>query len=334
MHRKRFTAFKGDLYMVSNTTANSLVSPFGLKSEDGYVWLKGNPHSHTTNSDGRVSPQERVDGYIEHGYDFLCITDHGTITPINSVTCPDNFILIQSAELHPQNPFGGQPHHFLAFNIKEHIEAPKMPPQHVIDQVKEQGGSIWLAHPYWSSVNIIQDTLPLHGLAGVEVFNTTCQCAGRGESSVHWTDWREKENKLYPAIGSDDSHAADTEERDTYRGWTMVRVKELTAGAIIEAMEKGSGYSSSGPEIHDIQLKRVDESKDDRVVVEATVRSSEARRIVAVCDTFGTEYRNKGRAFKSAAFNLPPNARWVRFEVVGPDGSKAWSNPFDLTSFK
>ena len=32
--------------------------------------------------------------------------------------------------------------------------------------------------------------------------------------------------QLLPALGNDDSHAADSEERDTYQGWTMVRVKE------------------------------------------------------------------------------------------------------------
>ena len=32
------------------------VDPFGLKDEDGYFWLKGNLHSHTTNSDGAVEP--------------------------------------------------------------------------------------------------------------------------------------------------------------------------------------------------------------------------------------------------------------------------------------
>ena len=66
------------------------------------------------------------------------------------------------------------------------------------DEVRDQGGSIWLAHPYWSSVNIIRDTLPLQGLAGVEVYNTTTRRHGRAESGVHWDDWMEQEEKLYP----------------------------------------------------------------------------------------------------------------------------------------
>ena len=164
---------------------NSLSDPFALGDDDGYTWLKGNLHCHTTNSDGKPPPQERLDGYVGQGYDFLCLSDHNDITRVDTVSAPDDFLLIQGAELHPSNPFGGQVHHFVSLNIHEDMDARSMPPQMVIDAVNEQGGSIWLAHPHWSSVNILRDTLPLTGLAGIEVFNTTCRRHGRGESSVH-----------------------------------------------------------------------------------------------------------------------------------------------------
>lgn len=317
--------------MATNSPDNGLVSPFDLASEDGYVWLKGNLHSHTTNSDGKVSPQERLDGYVKQGYDFLCLSDHNNITFVESVTAPEDFVRIQGVELHPDNPFGGQRHHFLALNMREDMDARNMPPQYVIDEVKRQGGAVWLAHPHWSSVNILRDTLPLNGLAGIEVFNTTCRCAGRGESSVHWDDWMDLEDRLYPALGNDDSHADEAQERDTYQGWTVVRVKERSAQAIVDALERGACYASTGPEIIDIQLRRADTSTEETRVAEATVRSSEAQRIFAVSDAFGTEYREGGGTFEEATFSLRRNARWVRFEIVGPDGSKAWSNPFDLT---
>ena len=91
---------------------NPQVSPYDLSDDDGYMWLKGNLHSHTTNSDGKPSPQERLDGYVNHGYDFLCLSDHYKITRIDTVKAPDEFVLIQGAELHPSNPFGGTGHHF------------------------------------------------------------------------------------------------------------------------------------------------------------------------------------------------------------------------------
>ena len=39
-------------------------------------FFKGNLHTHTTNSDGRMSPEEVTRRYQEAGYDFLALTDH------------------------------------------------------------------------------------------------------------------------------------------------------------------------------------------------------------------------------------------------------------------
>ena len=39
-------------------------------------FFKGNLHAHTTNSDGRRTPQEVIELYKAHGYDFLALTDH------------------------------------------------------------------------------------------------------------------------------------------------------------------------------------------------------------------------------------------------------------------
>ena len=239
--------------MSDNAPKGALTNPFALSTDDGYTWLKGNLHSHTTNSDGKATPQERLDGYVGQGYDFLCLSDHHKITFIDTVQAPSDFVLIQGAELHPDNPFGGQRHHFVCLNLHEDMNAEKMPPQHVIDEVRRQGGAVWLAHPHWSSVNILRDAVPLSGFAGIEVFNTTCRCAGRGESSVHWDDWMDLEDRLYPALANDDSHALEADQRDTYQGWTWVRVKERTADAVVAALVAGASYGSTGPAIHDIQ---------------------------------------------------------------------------------
>ena len=302
-----------------------LQSPFALPDTEGYTWVKGNLHCHTTNSDGREAPQDRLDGYVGQGYDFLCLSDHYKITRVDSVDVPDGFVLIQGAELHPANPFGGQVHHLVCLNFHEDMDSQAMPPQHVIDNVNEQGGQVWLAHPHWSSVNILRDTIPLKGLAGVEVFNSICRTYGRGESSTHWDDWMSLEDRLYPCLANDDTHGAPGERQDTYETWTMARVKERTTAAVLEALASGASYGTTGPEIHDIQVRRVGE------VCEATIRCSPARRVFAVHDTYGAEHYRDGELFEEATFQLRKGARWARFEVFGPEGDKAWSNPFDLT---
>ena len=38
-------------------------------------WYKGNLHSHTTNSDGHLTPAESVRMFRDHGYSFLAFTE-------------------------------------------------------------------------------------------------------------------------------------------------------------------------------------------------------------------------------------------------------------------
>jgi len=41
----------------------------------GRFW-RGNLHTHSTNSDGNLSPAETVAWYRDSGYDFVAMTDH------------------------------------------------------------------------------------------------------------------------------------------------------------------------------------------------------------------------------------------------------------------
>ena len=56
-------------------------------------------HSHTTNSDGEATPQELVDWYESHGYDFLAITDHETITNVEELQ-RESMLLIPGIEFY------------------------------------------------------------------------------------------------------------------------------------------------------------------------------------------------------------------------------------------
>ena len=42
--------------------------------------FRGNLHSHTTNSDGTLTPAEAVAAFRAHGYDFLCLSEHDLYT--------------------------------------------------------------------------------------------------------------------------------------------------------------------------------------------------------------------------------------------------------------
>ena len=316
----------------------SLIDPFGPDAaggpDAGYVWLKGNLHAHTTESDGHVEPGPRVAQYRERGYDFLCLSDHHRITRVNSVPVPEGMTLVQGAEIHPDNPFGGQTYHLLAYNMTDDVDAQRMPPQHVIDAVREQGGSVWLAHPHWSGINVRRDVVPLTGLAGIEVFNTICQRMGRGEAGVIWDDWMDHAGHPLPAIANDDCHGSPAHGDDLFQGWTMVRAADRSPQAIVAALERGASYCTTGPEIRSLQLTRPAQPESADWPYRLEVTCSSALRVTAVCSQRGVDYplgpTDAAHPFEHAVLHLR-EADWVRVEVLDVNGRKAWSNPIDLT---
>ena len=50
------------------------LNSFGMSGK----WFKGNLHLHSTNSDGRLSPEEAAKRYKEKGWNFIAFTEHRT----------------------------------------------------------------------------------------------------------------------------------------------------------------------------------------------------------------------------------------------------------------
>lgn len=56
-------------------------------------------------------------------------------------------------------------------------------------------------------------------------------------------------------IAVDDAHnyrALDSQHSNPFRGWVRVRARELSADALVQAMENGDFYGSSGVELEDV----------------------------------------------------------------------------------
>ena len=56
-------------------------------------WFKGNLHSHTTVSDGKLTPQESVNLYKGNGYDFMCLSEHDIYTDFRGELNSEGFQL-------------------------------------------------------------------------------------------------------------------------------------------------------------------------------------------------------------------------------------------------
>jgi predicted metal-dependent phosphoesterase TrpH len=287
-------------------------------------WFRGNTHSHSTESDGRLSIQDRFAAYRDGGYDFLVLTDHRKVSDVSAESRP-HFLAISGSEVHPDNPYGGDRYHFVAINIHEPIRDTELHPNEAIEAVRAQGGEVVVCHPYWCG-HTINDLQPLQGYFALEVFNATCMAIGKGFSEPHWDDLLDKAGPTF-GIAADDAHGTDL---DVFQGWISVKARELTIGAILDALRTGAYYSTMGPEILDLDLIEMPAAeggqKPTRKVV---VRCSPAQSI-----TFKA-HRSRGRRILPASGDLLTEAeyplsggeRYVRVEIIAPDGKKAWSNP-------
>jgi len=301
----------------------SAVNPFKQPGR----WYRGNTHSHSTESDGRMSIADRFAQYRDGGYDFLVLTDHRKVSDV-SAQSRDGFLAISGSEVHPENPYGGDRYHFVAINIHTPLECAKMHPNDAIAAIKEQGGEAVLCHPYWCGHTLL-DYQPLTGYFAVEVFNATCMGIGKGFSEPHWDDLLDRCGPVF-GIAADDAHGT---EHDVFQGWIMVKSADLSLPGILGALRSGAFYSTLGPEIHDLDLVDVEVTTpqgDVRQARKVVVRCSPAQSVVFKAQ------RSRGRRYLPAAGELLTEAehiltgseRYVRVEITAPDGKKAWSNPF------
>ena len=283
-------------------------------------FYRGNTHTHTTLSDGVLSPADRCRAYREAGYDFLVITDHDVICDVSDLS-RDDFLVIPGVELHPPNPYGGDTYHIVALGIRQPIDSRNMHPNEVIAAVGAQGGLACLAHPYWCG-HTLTDYASLKGYFAIEVFNDTCRRGiGKGVSESHWDDMLDR---LGPTVGiaCDDAHKADA---DVFGGWTMVKAPELSERAILQALQDGAFYSTQAPQFHDIRVKHPNAGEP---VLDVTC--SPVRSVIFKGRASSGEHciGQNGQLLSQARHVCKPAEKYIRVELEDPDGKKAWANPF------
>jgi hypothetical protein len=293
-------------------------NPFEAKGR----WFKGNLHTHTLNSDGLLSVEQQVTRYQEAGYDFLSITDHGKLTDTKKFSTP-SFLLIPGEEICVGSSEAGNFIHIVGINVRGEIPVDDFDregdPQKVIDLIRELGGVAWIAHPYWSGLNL-NDVEGLTGHLGVEVYNTTCDLhINRGFSNVHWDNLLVSGKRVF-GFAVDDAH---NEERkhlpsDSCWAWINVKAESLTVDDIMKSVRKGLFYSSTGPEIKNLEIGEG----------EISVSTSPVKTISFVSNA-GLGEKNTAEIgnLKKAVYHLRGGESYVRIEASDRSGRTAWSNP-------
>jgi len=297
-------------------------------------WYKGNLHSHTTNSDGKLSPEGLVDWYLRNGYDFLAITDHDRITDVTPLQ-REGIIVFPGIE------FGYAPEEepgffldMLGINIRELPDYfgrdrkgritydPKTSPQQIIDDVNSMGGMAIMCHPYFMN-NLMEPYLKYHSYIGMEVYNYVCEeLSDRGNQEIYWDAMLCREKRLL-GFATDDSHAPNFGN-----AWIEVKAKEKTPEAILEAIRAGSYYSTNGVKVYEVEY------------TQDKVRVSFDRLCTVILKTYEGKvippHRNQfelvdGKPRYWIEAEIPKHKTYMRIVLKDMQGNKAFINPVYFT---
>lgn len=285
-------------------------SPFELPGH----WYKGNLHTHTTQSDGRKSPEEVCAWYKIHGYDFIAITDHWVHTR-GTVAANGDWLTLAGAELH------GPGYHMLSLGLRELPDATlDVDPAALAAEVLRLGGLPFFAHPYWTG----QPSASLcaaPGIVGIEAYNSVCDhLTGQGYARAQWDEALAAGARLW-GLAVDDCHGYVNEEGF---GFVMVRAQTFDEAAILSALRDGAFYASTGPIIADLRMTTTEQGQPALLV-----RCSPCGYITFYgAGPTGRRFSaNSGEDISQAVIPITEGQIFLRVECEDQSGRIAWSNP-------
>jgi hypothetical protein len=303
---------------------------FETRDTSGMRWYKGNTHSHARRGESDTTAAGVAAWYQGRGYRFLVITDHSVVTlPMKDSDPTDGaFLLIPGAELICESDSGNA--EISALNVRRDIPPVKdglvgKALQKGIDKVRSEGGVPVINHPNFQWRLDAATMLGVRDCALFELYNGFPGVNNDGEGghpgleSV-WDFLLTSGKRIY-GVAADDGHAYTRfagDEPNPGRGWVTVRSGSLDAGEIVQNLESGLFYSSTGVELDDIRVT------PDRI--EIVIRNAG----YGACTTLFIG--ESGRILLStrnnpAVYGLNAVTAYVRAKVIGPDGRCAWIQP-------
>jgi hypothetical protein len=296
-------------------------------------WYKGNTHTHTLNSDGDSTPDDVVRWYREHGYHFLVLTDHNFLTSVDGLNAlhgaDDRFLVIRGEEV--TDRFEKKPIHVNGLDV-----ASLVPPQggdsvvdvlqRNVDAIRAVNGIPHINHPSFGWAIGADELRQVRRTRLFEIFNGHPQVnnlGGGGMPSLEetWDTILTAGTWLY-GIAVDDAHTfkqpGNPNVAGPGRGWVMVRAARLEPRAVLEAMERGDFYASTGVELADYEA----DAASIRVAVRATSYSKYRIQFIA---RDGAVVREVPSSI--AEYRFTGTEGYVRARVLESNGRVAWCQP-------
>jgi hypothetical protein len=255
---------------------------------------------------------------------------------------PGKFLIMQAEEV--SDSYKGKPLHLGAINISELInpqggnsvtEVMQNNLDAVYKQRQKTGQPMFphINHPNFQWAVKLEDMIPLKGERFFEVYNGHPHVHNYGDSTTMGMEelWDKLQlnylhagKPLLYGLATDDSHNYLEHKiglANPGRGWIMVKAKELSPCALIEAMERGDFYATTGVELRDVTFRkgklqvRVNPQAGDQYTIQFWGVEKFGTAGVLLKETKGPK----------ASYTLPKNILFVRAKIIS---SRLQENPF------
>ncbi|HYC52311.1 MAG TPA: CehA/McbA family metallohydrolase [Gemmatimonadaceae bacterium] len=296
-------------------------------------WYKGNTHTHTINSDGDTPPDEVARWYRTHGYHFVVLSDHNFLTSVDGINAvmgaDERFLVIPGEEV--TDRFETKPIHVNALMV-EKLVTPQgglsvvETVQRNVDAIRAANGVPHINHPNFGWSISADELAQVRHNTLFEIFNghpMVNNAGGGGVAGLEqvWDALLTRGLQLY-GIAVDDAHHFqrpwDAGASRPGQGWIYVRADRLDGRAILDAMERGDFYASTGVELADYQ------ASPGAIRIAVRERAFEKYRVQFI--------GQGGRLLKEAAatpavYEIRGDEGYVRAKVYDSNGRVAWTQP-------
>jgi hypothetical protein len=297
-------------------------------------WFKGNTHTHTINSDGDSTPDEVVRWYREHGYHFLVLTDHNYLTSVDGLNAvhgaADQFLVVRGEEVTSRSQ-DQKPVHVNGLDVQETVAPPPAGVvrdmlQQSVDGIRKARGIPNINHPNYGWAITADDLRLLERTRLLEIYNGHPQVNNLGGGGAPGLEdmWDRvlSSGRLMYGLAVDDAHYFKRPGDDSVpgpgRGWIYVRAPRLETRALVDAIERGDFYSSTGVELSNYEAT-------DRTVALDVKADAWSKYRVQFIGKDGRVLDEQTRL--PAKYTVRGDEGYVRARVLESNGRQAWTQP-------
>ena len=299
-------------------------------------WLRGNHHGHSKLSDGQDDPYEILSAYEAAGYDYFALSEHDLFVDPSGYRGRTSMVVLPAVEI---TSVADQTLMYLGATA-DIPQARSLSMPEIARFVDHAGGLFIVDHPNWFHKSLqrhatVEEIAAVESVRGIEIYSGAIERLPGSPYAVEvWDALLTMGRHVF-------GHAVDDQHRliDRFLGWNCVQSPagaEPTPDGVIRALSQGRFYATTGVRIDTVGVS------DDGTEITIVSDANEVRWFTRDGMLAGVTPSGSANLSVSDLRSLPrlehfwrettllSDAIYVRAELAGKEGTRAWTQPFHI----